>query len=266
MRENHTLAGIRQGTPMVGLWLQTHSYHTARIIAAQGLFDWLLVDMEHTPVDLSTASMILAAVADVSGGKCTPLARVPQGTMPLIKQALDGGAQGIIVPMINTAEDAANVVRYARYPPLGERGAGGLTPHYGFGTTNQAEYVENANHEIMVAIQIETPEAVANIDSILTTSGIDLVFIGPFDLHVSLGLAPTRWSDHPAFQDAIHKVTKACRERGVPYGIFTTNAESAAERIADGFTFVVLGSDLTQMLGALHAQSRQVRAALGSNG
>src|SRR5689334_21397618 len=103
------------------------------MIAAQGLFDWLLVDMEHVPVDLSTVSMIFAGIADISGGECTPLARVAHGTMYHIKQALDAGAQGIVVPMVNTAEEAAAVVRFARYPPLGERGGGGMVPHYNFG-------------------------------------------------------------------------------------------------------------------------------------
>src|SRR5436190_23395165 len=98
--------------------MQTHSFHTTRIIAAQRLFDWLLVDMEHTPVDLSTASMIFAAIADVSGGTCTPLARVAHNTMYQIKQALDAGAQGIIVRMFNTAQEAAAVVGFARSPPV----------------------------------------------------------------------------------------------------------------------------------------------------
>lgn len=97
--------------------MHSHSVHLARIIAAQGLFDWLLVDMEHSPIDLYTASLMLSGIADISGGICTPLARIADGTIHHIKQALDAGAQGIIVPMVNTADDALNVVRYTRYPP-----------------------------------------------------------------------------------------------------------------------------------------------------
>ncbi|MBA3868347.1 MAG: 2-dehydro-3-deoxyglucarate aldolase [Anaerolineae bacterium] len=262
MRQNHTLVSIRQGKPAIGLWLQTHSFHMARIIAAQGIFDWLLVDMEHTPVDLSTASMIFATIADVSGGQCTPLARVAHGTMDQIKQALDAGAQGVIVPMINTAEDAANAVRFARYPPLGERGAGGITPHFGFGTTSHIEYVQNANNEILVAIQIETEAAVENIESILDTPGIDLVFIGPFDLHISLGLAPGLWSELPTFRTAIDHVIVACLKHGIPYGTLTPNAEGAKDRLGEGFTFLGLGSDINHMLGALNAQYKQLSALL----
>jgi 2-keto-3-deoxy-L-rhamnonate aldolase RhmA len=262
VRQNHTLAAIRQGKPAIGLWLQTHSFHTARIIAAQGLLDWLLVDMEHTPVDLSTASTIFAAIADVSAGGCTPLARVAHGTMDQIKQALDAGAQGIIVPMINTAEDAANAVRYARYPPLGERGAGGIAPHFGFGTTSHIEYVQNANAEILVAVQIETQAAVENIDSILDTPGIDLVFIGPFDLHISLGLPAGLWSELPVFRAAVDRVIAACKQRGLTYGTITPNADGAKDRLADGFTFLSVGSDIAHLLGAIHSQHQQLRASL----
>jgi 4-hydroxy-2-oxoheptanedioate aldolase len=239
------------------LWLQSHSFHTARIIAAQGLFDWLLVDMEHTPVDLSTASLIFSTIADISAGMCTPLARVANGSIYQIKQALDAGAQGIIVPMINTAQQAADVVRFSRYPPQGERGAGGLIPHFGFGLTNHIEYVQNANNEILVAIQIETKEAVENIDAILDTPGIDLVFIGPFDLHISLGLPPALWSDLSPFLTAMTKVIDACRQRGLPYGTLSPNADGAKARINDGFTFVSMGTDLFHMLGSINAQYQQ---------
>ncbi|MHB8625481.1 MAG: HpcH/HpaI aldolase family protein [Aggregatilineales bacterium] len=265
MRQNQTLAKLRRGEPTIGLWLQTHSFHITRIIAAQELFDWLLVDMEHSPVDLSTTSTMLSTIADISGGKCTPLARVAHGTMYQIKQALDAGAQGVIVPMINTAEQAADVVRFARYPPLGERGGGGLTPHFGFGTTNHAEYIKHANDEILVAIQIETRVAVENIDAILDTPGIDLVFVGPFDLHISLELPPALWSDLPEFQAAVKKVLAACQQRKLPFGTISPNADGARERLADGFTFVGLGTDISHLVGSVQSQYKQLRAALADN-
>jgi len=258
------LAKLRQGNPAVGLWMHSHSFHVTRIVAAQGLFDWLLVDLEHTPIDLSTASMILSAIADVSGGMCTPIARVAHGTMYQIKQALDSGAQGIIVPMINTAAQAAEVVRYARYPPAGERGAGGIIPHIGFGMTNHAEYVPQANHEIMVSVQIETCEAVENIDAIVDTPGLDMIFIGPFDLHISLGLPPQLWSDNPTFKAAIDKVIAACKRRGLPYGTLTPNADGSTDRIADGFTFVSMGTDIIHLLGSINAQYKQLQTVIGS--
>jgi 2-keto-3-deoxy-L-rhamnonate aldolase RhmA len=262
VRPNTTLAKLRRGRAALGLWLHSHSFHTARIIAANGVVDWLLVDFEHTPVDLSTASTIFAAVADVSAGACTPLARVAQGSMTHIKHALDAGAQGVIVPMVNTAQDATDAVRYSRYPPLGERGAGGLAPHYGFGTNSHIEYVGAANQEILVSVQIETRAAVENIDSILAVPGIDMVFIGPFDLHISLGLPPALWSDAPAFLAAIQAVTTACTRHGLPYGTLAPNTDGAIARLADGFTFVSIGTDLVHLLSSLTAQTNQVRAAL----
>src|SRR5262249_42733321 len=100
------LAQLRRGSPVIGLWLQSHSVHLPRIIAAQGLFDFLTLDMEHTPTDLFNAASILSAISDISGGKCTPLARIAHGTIYHIKQTLDSGAQGIIVPMVSTAQEA----------------------------------------------------------------------------------------------------------------------------------------------------------------
>lgn len=254
MRKNHTLDLLRQDKAAYGLWLHSHHFHIARILAAQGLLDWLLVDMEHTPVDLSSASMIMAAIADVSGGLCTPLARVACGTIDKIKQALDAGAQGVIVPMVNTAEGAAEVVRFARYPPLGERGGGGLTPHLGFGLTNHAAYIPQANAEILVAVQIETAEAVENIDAIVEVPGVDMIFIGPFDLHISLNLPPTLWSDAPPFQNAVARVKAACQRAGRPLGLIAPNADAARARQAEGFQFISVGTDVAHLVNAVHAQ------------
>ena len=262
MRPNTTLARLRRGQPVLGLWLQSHHFHTARMIAANGLLDWLLVDFEHTPVDLSTAATIFAAVADVSAGNCTPLARVAQGNAVQIKHALDSGAQGIIVPMVNTAQDAADAVRYARYPPLGERGGGGLTPHYSFGTASHIEYIGAANREILVGVQIETAAAVGNIDAILDVPGIDLVFVGPFDLHISLGLPPALWSESPVFLSAVSTVIAASQRRRLPLGTIAPNAAGAIARLTDGFAFVSLGTDLGHLLASLTVQTGQVRAAL----
>jgi 2-keto-3-deoxy-L-rhamnonate aldolase RhmA len=259
VRQNHTLATLRQGKPTIGLWLHNHNFHVTRAIAAQGLFDWLAVDLEHTPTDPSSASMILSAIGDVSGGKCTPIARVAHGTMYHIKQALDSGAQGIVVPMINTAEQAADVVRFARYPPQGERGGGGMSPHIGFGMTNHAEYIPQANAEIMVSVQIESREAVENIDAIVETPGLDMIFIGTFDLHISLGLAPILWDDNPTFRTAVDKVISACRRHNLPYGTLTPNADASAARLADGFTFVSMGTDMIHLLGSINAQYAQLK-------
>jgi 4-hydroxy-2-oxoheptanedioate aldolase len=260
LRKNHCLSLLRQNQAAYGLWLHSHHFHIARLLAAQGLLDWLLVDMEHSPVDLAMSSMILATIADVSMGECTPLARVAAGSIDKIKQALDAGAQGIIVPMVNTAADAAAVVRFAKYPPEGERGGGGLTPHLGFGLLNHAEYIPQANAEIMVAVQIETVEAVENIDAIAQVSGLDMVFIGPFDLHISLNLPPTLWSDAPQFQTAVAKVKAACQKANIPLGTLTPNADNAKARQAEGFQFLGVGTDLAHLVNTVRSQFNHLKA------
>lgn len=151
MRTNHTLNLLRSKKMAVGTWLQLGSYQIARILAAQGCLDWLVVDLEHTPLDILAAHQMYTAISDISQGRCTPLARLVSGSLEQIKYALDGGAQGIVVPMVNTAQEAEKIVKFARYPPLGERGAGGLTPHLGFGT-NRSDYILHANDQILIGV------------------------------------------------------------------------------------------------------------------
>jgi 4-hydroxy-2-oxoheptanedioate aldolase len=263
LRTNHTLSLLRARKVAVGLWLHTHSFHVARILAAQGMLDWLLLDLEHTPVDSSAASMILATIADVSGGRCTPLVRVSGCTMEAIKHALDAGAQGVLVPMVSTPEDAAAAVRFARYPPDGCRGAGGLTPHLGFGVLAHGEYVTQANREILVAIQIEEAAAIENIDAIVAVPGIDLIFVGPVDLHLSLGLAPALWSGQPAFLAAINRVATACRSRDIPMGTLAPDATSTVERLERGFTFLGMGTDVIHLVGSVRRTREAIAGVLG---
>ncbi len=253
MRKNQTLDRTRRGELAVGIWLHLHSIHAARMLAAQGCFHWMLVDMEHTPVNPTTAAHIFSTISDISGGRSTPLARVARGTIDQIKQALDAGAQGVIVPMVETANDAAAVVRYARFPPDGERGGGGMAPHLGF-ATNRGDYVKHANREILVGIQIETKKAIENLDSILDVPGLDVIFIGPNDLHMSLGLPARFWSDEPEFQQAVASVIAGCKARNLPYGTLCINAAAVKARRADGFTLLGMGSDAHYLLDAVGSE------------
>jgi cytochrome P450 enzyme len=242
MRKNTALSRLREGKVALGTWLQLHSYQASRMLAAQGFFEWLLVDFEHTPVDRSGAAQILSTIADVSGGRVTPLVRVATGSVDEIKHALDAGAQGVIVPMIKRADEVRAAVRYARYPPEGERGAGGLTPHLGFGVSRPV-YIQVVNREILFGVQIETAEAVEDIDAILDVRGVDLCFIGPNDLHLALGYPPMFWSAEPRFVQAVERVEAACARRNIPLGTLCKDVASAKDRIREGYTFVGLGSD-----------------------
>ncbi len=259
MRKNTALSLMRDGKVALGTWLQLHSYQAARMLAAQGFFEWLLVDFEHTPVDRSTAAAILGGISDVSGGRVTPLARVSVGSVDQIKHALDSGAQGIIVPMVKVAEEVRAAIRYTRFPPDGERGAGGLSPHLGFGVSRPV-YIQRVNQEILFGVQIETLEAVENVDEILDVKGVDLCFVGPNDLHLALGYPPMFWSAEPRFLQAIEQIKTAARKRGIPLGTLCKDLASAKDRLRDGFTFVGLGSDAHFVLqyagiqyGELHA-------------
>src|SRR5579871_453342 len=247
MRTNTTLTKLRNGHPAIGTWLQLHHLHATRLLAAQGCFDWMLVDFEHTPVDLSVAAHLFSTISDITQGRVTPLARVATGTIEQIKWALDCGAQGIVVPMVNTPQEAADAVRFARFPPQGERGGGGLAPHLGFGI-DRPQYMQKANEQILVGIQIETKQAVANIEAILDVPGIDLIFIGPNDLHMSLGLPARFWSDAPDFLAAVERVVTGCHRRNIAYGTLCREARVVKERIAEGFTLLGMGSDVHFML------------------
>ncbi len=247
MRKNTTLEKLRRGEPAVGTWIQLNSVHATRLLAAQGLFDWMLLDMEHIPYDYPTASTIFSTISDISCGKITPLVRVPVGTIEHIKSALDCGAQGILVPMINTAAEVEAAVKFSRFPPLGERGGGGLASHLGFGV-HRPHYMANVNSEILVSIQIETREAIRNIEEILDVPGVDAVFIGPNDLHLSLGLPAKFWSEEPAFLDAVGRVISGCKKRGIPYGTLCREAAQIKDRMKDGFTYLGMGSDAHFML------------------
>ncbi len=211
-----------------------------------------MIDCEHTPIDVSTVALCAGFIADGSRGACTPLVRVTAGTVDQIKRALDGGAQGILVPLVNTPEQAAEVVQFAKYPPEGVRGNGGMLPHVSF-ATDRLDYTANANRENMVAIQIETKEAVDNIDAILSVPGIDCAFIGPNDLHISYGLPPGYWTNDGPFQAAAMRVLAACKRHNVIPGILAANPVQGKARVADGFMFVGYGSDVGLMMGAVGA-------------
>ncbi|MGH8885332.1 MAG: HpcH/HpaI aldolase family protein [Egibacteraceae bacterium] len=247
IRKNKTLELLRRGEPAVGMWLQLHSVHVTRLLVAQGFYRWMLVDFEHTPVDHTTAAHIFSTISDLSMGEITPLARVASGSVDQIKQALDAGSQGIIVPMVNTPEEAEAAVRYSRFPPGGVRGAGGLAPHLGFGV-NRPNYLAEVNREILVGVQIETAEGLANVCDIVAVEGIDLVFVGPFDLHMALGLPSKIWSANPVFLQALHKIIDACKETEKPLGTLCADAKGTRGRLAEGFAFVGLGSDAHAIL------------------
>jgi 2-keto-3-deoxy-L-rhamnonate aldolase RhmA len=247
MRSNRTLDRLRNGEPAIGTWLQLNNFPATHMLAAQGTFAWMLVDFEHGGLGPETASVLLSTIADLSQGRITPLARAADTSQTAIKLALDCGAWGVILPMVEDAETALRAVRAARYPPQGERGAGGVSPHLGFGAS-RPEYLAQVNGEILVGVQIETRNALNNLDAILAVPGLDIVFIGPNDLHMSLGLKAKFWSDHPDFLSAVEQIKGGARRAHLPIGTLCRDAEDVQKRQAEGFTFLGLGSDAHFML------------------
>jgi 4-hydroxy-2-oxoheptanedioate aldolase len=242
MRTNPVKQKLRQGLPSFGTWLSLGDLYATRILARLG-FDWLTLDMEHSAIDWSQATMIFAAVADAG---CVPLVRVPEGTHHYIKRALDAGAWGIVVPMVDTVEQARTAIAAAKYPPIGNRSIGGGMNAMNFDTST-SEYFEKANDEILVVLQTESPRGVENAEAIYSLPGCDAIFIGPNDLRYQMrsrdGTFPT-----PAQHEAmVQRVIEIGRRVGTPTGIHAMDSESALQRAEQGMQFLAIGSDLRMM-------------------
>jgi 4-hydroxy-2-oxoheptanedioate aldolase len=243
MRHNYVRAKLKNGEPSVGTWLTLASTTAAGLMARTG-FDWLTVELEHTPVTFETAATSFAIIA--AAGK-VPLARIPWNTAENIKRVLDIGAYGIVVPMVNTKAEAEAAVAGARYAPLGQRSIGGQLHAANF-ETDAATYYAKANGEILVVVMIEHVKGVANAEEILGTPGIDAFFIGPNDLHNSMGRPPVFESDHKEFTEALAHLLRVGKKLGVPAGIHVIDAAAAQRRIDQGFQFVAVGSETGMML------------------
>jgi len=259
MRVNTVKRRLKEGKPSVGTWLSIPSVYTCEMMAQVG-YDWLVIDMEHNPISIETAGLM---VSSMFNSDTVPLVRVPWNTGENIKRVLDMGAWGIVVPMVNSRLEAEQAVREAKYFPEGRRSIGGRRHAMGF-ATETSNYFARANEEILIVIQIEHIEAVRNIDDILSVPGIDACFIGPNDLMSSMGLKPTLESDDPEVLKAIETVKAAAKRHGVPAGIHVANPETANQRIKEGFQFIAVGSEIASMLSKVMSDiSKLDPAALG---
>lgn len=261
MRKNHVKEMLKRGEPALGAWLNIPSPFSVRTMAQVG-FDWLLVDMEHSAQNPVSMAEMVATIADA--GTCAPLVRIPTSNVEWFKWALDAGAWGVVVPMINTREEAQNAVSWSKYPPEGTRSVGGVFAPYSF-KTDRLSYIEFANEEMLVVVQIESEEALHNLDEILSVPGIDVAFIGPNDLHASLGLIPTTDGTEPAFVEALERVQASARKHHIATGIMTNGGDLSAKRVHEGFQMIAVTTDLTSMLGAATQHLRVARSA-GSPG
>ncbi|HYT60691.1 MAG TPA: aldolase/citrate lyase family protein [Haliangiales bacterium] len=256
MKQNLARAKLKRGEPSVGTWLTLPDPVSARLMARVG-FDWLTVELEHTPVNFETAAQSFAVIA---GSGCVPLARVPWNTGENIKRVLDTGAWGIVVPMVNSPAEAEAAVRAARYQPLGERSIGGQLHAASF-DTDSATYYARANDEILVVLMAEHIKAIEAAEEIIRVPGIDVIFVGPNDLHNSMGRKPMFDSDDKGFTDAVAHILKTAKRHGVAPGIHVLDAAAAQRRIAEGFQFIAITSEAGMMLAK--AQEIAARLSLG---
>jgi 2-dehydro-3-deoxyglucarate aldolase/4-hydroxy-2-oxoheptanedioate aldolase len=235
---------LMRGDAFIGAFICLPSPESAELFAELG-YDWLIIDTEHGPFDVLVAQRMLQAV----GRRCPCVVRVPSYEDVWIKKALDVGAAGVLVPLVNTPEIAGRVVAACRYAPEGTRGMGGARAHrYGIGFQ---DYVARANREIAVIVQAEHIEAVNEIEAIAAVPGIDAIFVGPYDLSASMG-KPGETQD-PGVQAAIRRVRDATLGSGRMLGIYCSDPASAQDYLRQGYTLIGMSTDLnylTQAAGA----------------
>ena len=254
MHTNRLKQALARGEAQFGAWLMLGGTGIARMLGGAG-FDWVLIDTEHGTIDQAMMAEMVAAVASVGG---VPLVRVTANSPELIKRALDAGAWGIIVPMVNNAAEAEAVVRAAKFPPQGERGYGSPFARFPFAAT-PIEYTAEANANIVVVVQIETVQAIAAVDDIAAVPGLDVLFVGPNDLSASYGLVPGNENNAPEFQAALERVKAAARDHHIACGIFAPDGELAARRAAEGFQMVSATIDFAAMLDGAGQQLARVK-------
>jgi len=236
VRDNRVTRSLAGGAPVHGVSLTITDPFVTEVVGGAG-FDFVLIDTEHGPIALDQLQLMLIALRS---SPSTVLVRVPANDRTLIEQVLDLGAEGIVVPEIAGPEDAAAAVAAATYPPLGTRGFGPRRAARLEG--GRAAYLQRADAEIAVIAMIESADAVAKLDDILATPGLDGILVGPADLAVSLGHLHDL--GHAEVQEAIEQVFRTCERRGFPFGIYAA-AEAAARKWAErGARLVTIGSDI----------------------
>jgi len=227
---------LARGETQIGLWSSLSSNYSVEVIAGAG-FDWLLLDMEHSPNDLESLLAQLQAAAPYA---THPVVRVPWNDMVSIKRVLDVGAQSLLVPYVSSAVEARSAVSFTRYPPQGARGVAGTTRATRFGRIK--DYARRAHEEICVLVQVETQSALDNIEAICATEGVDGVFIGPADLHASLG-HPGEIAN-PRVKPLIDEAVRRIRKAGKAPGILTPSEDDARYWLECGALFVAVGADV----------------------
>jgi 2-dehydro-3-deoxyglucarate aldolase/4-hydroxy-2-oxoheptanedioate aldolase len=252
---NYFKRAIASGKPPVGTWLSSGSPSTAEALGCAG-FDFLVVDTEHTPIDVPQMTEILRAIA---GTPAQAIVRPPWNDMVMIKRLLDAGAQSLLLPFVQDEHEAKRAVASTRYPPAGVRGVAGTHRGSRFGTV--PNYMKSAASEICVIVQIETLSALARLEAIAAVDGIDSIFVGPNDLAASMGHLGDM--NHAAVQEKVAFAAKECRRLGKPCGIIGGSPEVVATYLDYGYSWVAVNSDMGMMVGRAQDFLAKVRAKVG---
>lgn len=226
--------------PPLGTWLMSGAPSTAEALGFAG-FDFLVVDMEHAPVDVPQAIGLLQTIA---GTPAVPIVRLPWNDQVLVKRVMDAGAQTLMFPFVQNAEEARRAVSYTRYPPDGVRGVAGMHRASRYGRAEA--YLKRANEEVCVILQLETPEAVAALPEIAEVPGVDAVFVGPGDLSAAMGYLGNIGA--PEVQEALAAAAEAAHRHGLPVGIVGPSPEMVRTFIGYGYDFTAIASDMALMM------------------
>lgn len=252
---NHTRERLAAGGVAIGLGLRQARAVDIAVIAKTCDYDWLFIDMEHAPLDVDAAAQI--AVAALPAG-VTPIVRVPGKEHHHASRLLDAGAQGIVVPHVDSPEEAARAVAYCKYPPVGHRSIGGLQPQLGFAAVPVAEAMKQVNEQILLVIMLETPTAIANADAIAAVPGVDVLLIGSNDLTAEMGI-PGQFT-HERVEAAYRDVVAACRKHGKFPGMGGIYEPKLLEKyIGYGMRFVLAGGDLAFLMAGAKERAAFLR-------
>ena len=236
MKTNHALANLRAGKPAIGCFMGLQSPNVAEMLANAG-YDWLVIETEHNALDTAQVEHILMAI---NGTDTVPIVRIPSANPVSIQRALDIGGMGIVVPNVRTAEEAKAIVASTRYPPVGTRGYGPLrASRYTF---DQDEYFEKANDNILVCLIVENNDAVENLYEIAAVDGVDVLFHGPADMSLALGLSPVKLP-HRAVDQVFDRMLEVGQKRDVAIGKGCNTVDQLRQLQSRGATWIAYGPD-----------------------
>ncbi len=256
MWQNPVKKALKDGKPSIGTWLSLGSVTAARFMARAG-FDWLNIDIEHSLIGMENTAHIFGSCADIG---CPIFARVPSNRHDHIKRVLDNGAHGVVVPMVNTRQEAEEAVSAMLYPPHGTRSVGGAVHALNFHTT-AGEYYAKANDELLVVLQCEHIQSVENADAIFSVPGIDAIFVGPNDLAASMRKPDGSPPAPEATKEAMKHILDMCKKHKIAPGLHCGSSEEAKIRIDEGWQFIAIASELKMMLDG----AKSILTSLGGN-